>query len=186
MKKYTLHGTLALLLVLALCLCLIPAAFAEELNVSDAEVFDADSMGKVIFDPNGGEGAMEPIVAEIGNTITLPNCTFTRSGYNFAGWNTEPDGSGTSYGNVNNPYGASYTFRRGEVTLYAKWARALAVTLDPNGGTPATPIILNGSQGSSIDFPTADNDGYGNTVGYQGVTRFDETSRDIMNFPAGI
>ena len=52
-------------------------------------------------------------------TGKLNRNTFTRDGYYFAGWNTEPDGSGVSYDN-----GADYTASttgNTAVTLYAQW-----------------------------------------------------------------
>ena len=56
----------------------------------------------VTFEANGTEeypveGTMEPqTVLEKTDTALNAN-TFTREGYNFAGWNTEADGTGTSY-----------------------------------------------------------------------------------------
>ncbi|MBQ4392218.1 MAG: InlB B-repeat-containing protein [Prevotella sp.] len=40
----------------------------------------------VTFDANGGEGTMEAITIGAGGIIFLPECTFTREGYTFAGW----------------------------------------------------------------------------------------------------
>ena len=56
--------------------------------------------------------------------------------YNFGGWSTGSDGSGTLYqpgDNVKNLTGAS----GGTVTLYAYWTvSSFELTLDANGGTP--------------------------------------------------
>ena len=65
---------------------------------------------------------------------TLPDCGFTREGYKFAGWNTEADGTGTPYGDVNNTKDIPYTFRKGETTLHAQWAEPVTVSFDPNDG----------------------------------------------------
>ncbi|MGB8197509.1 MAG: InlB B-repeat-containing protein, partial [Acidimicrobiales bacterium] len=43
------------------------------------------------------------------------NVQFTNPGYTFAGWNTEANGSGTSYGD-----GANYSFSS-DMSLYAQW-----------------------------------------------------------------
>ena len=40
----------------------------------------------VTFDANGGEGTMDAITIGQGGIIFLPECTFTREGYTFAGW----------------------------------------------------------------------------------------------------
>ena len=51
----------------------------------------------------------------------LPTNGFTKTGYNFVGWNTEADGSGTSYNNKQMV--RNLASGEGEVvTLYAQWA----------------------------------------------------------------
>lgn len=67
----------------------------------------------VTFDPNGGSGSMASQTASSATNLTAN--TFTRSGYNFAGWNTAANGSGTAYADQ-----ASYSFTS-NVTLYAQW-----------------------------------------------------------------
>ena len=67
----------------------------------------------VTFNSNGGTGSMSPQIANVPTALTLN--TFTRSGYNFAGWNTAANGSGTAYAN-----GATYSFAA-DITLYAQW-----------------------------------------------------------------
>ena len=51
----------------------------------------------VSFDSNGGTGTMNPAIVEVGTSYTAPACGFTKDGFEFSGWNTAPDGSGTSY-----------------------------------------------------------------------------------------
>jgi len=69
---------------------------------------------------------------EQGQTITvLGNAgNLVRPGYAFTGWNTQADGSGTTYA-------AATTFAMGSVnvTLYAKWAPTYGVTYNGNGST---------------------------------------------------
>ena len=55
---------------------------------------------------------------EAGVTQILAANKFTRSGYYFTGWNTAPDGSGTSYTD-----GQEITLTE-DMTLYAQWALA--------------------------------------------------------------
>lgn len=68
-----------------------------------------------------------------GVNLTLSSNTPTRTGYNFNGWNTQKDGSGTNYSK-----GASYT-ANASVTLYAKWtAKTYIVTYNQNATATVT------------------------------------------------
>ncbi|MBR2369333.1 MAG: InlB B-repeat-containing protein [Paludibacteraceae bacterium] len=49
------------------------------------------------FVPNGGQGEMPAVVKPFKQAFTLPTCTFSRNGYEFIGWNTQPDGTGEKY-----------------------------------------------------------------------------------------
>ena len=51
----------------------------------------------ISFNANGAEGEMIDVDAKYAQTITLPTCTFTKEEEVFRGWNTEPNGTGTSY-----------------------------------------------------------------------------------------
>lgn len=51
----------------------------------------------ISFNANGAEGEMTDVDAKYAQTITLPTCTFTKEEEVFKGWNTEPNGTGTSY-----------------------------------------------------------------------------------------
>ena len=68
----------------------------------------------VIFDANGGNGTIASISVEEGSEITLPENTFTKTGYSFAGWATSADG------NVSYSDKAKISIT-GNITLYAKW-----------------------------------------------------------------
>ena len=74
----------------------------------------------VTFEANGSaeypvEGMMPPqTVTEKTDTALTAN-TFTREGYNFTGWNTAADGTGTSYAD-----GATVNLSE-NTTLYAQW-----------------------------------------------------------------
>ena len=90
----------------------------------------------VAFDANGGEGYTDPQVFTYDETQPLKENAFTRDGYTFTGWNTEPDGSGTSYADgttVNN-----LTSVDGEtITLYAQWQH-------PSPTPPTPPVTAHG------------------------------------------
>ncbi len=84
----------------------------------------------VSFEANGGTGEMEVQTFTSGEKKTLLACTFTNLGYLFSGWNTEADGSGTSYSDK------QIISVTQDLTLYAQWKRGIyTVTFDANGGT---------------------------------------------------
>ena len=73
----------------------------------------------ISYDANGGTGTMGDQLAFNDNLIELNANTFTRQGWEFVGWNTAADGSGTAYTNqekVNNLAAAG-----GVAVLYAQW-----------------------------------------------------------------
>ena len=81
----------------------------------------------VFFNANGGEGDMSPILTE--SSATIPSNTFTRDKYRFSGWNTSPDGSGTTYS-----AGQTITITS-NVTLYAIWIAVYTISFNANGGS---------------------------------------------------
>ncbi|MGM9597272.1 MAG: InlB B-repeat-containing protein, partial [Eubacteriales bacterium] len=96
---------------------------------SDSKWHSADDI-LVSFDANGGEGSMDVLTQKKDVSFTLTGNTFTRTGYDFTGWNTEKDGSGTSYND-----GAAVTFTS-DTVLYAQWkAKTYTVTWQNWDGT---------------------------------------------------
>lgn len=86
---------------------------------------------KLSFSANGGNGTIASISVEEGSEITLPENTFTKTGYSFAGWATSADG------NVSYSDKAKISIT-GNITLYAKWTEiTYTITYEPNGGTNA-------------------------------------------------
>ena len=91
----------------------------------------------VTYDPNGGTGGTTDADITSGTQYTVKSDTdvgVTRTGYTFASWNTEANGSGTSYQAGNNLTVTA------DVTLYAQWTPlpTFSVTYNPNGGTGGT------------------------------------------------
>ena len=82
------------------------------------------------YDPNGGTPEniypndtgftykINATAAVWDNTLTDGTAWFSRTGYIFTGWNTEPDGSGTSYAPD-----SSVVLTAPVTTLYAQWER---------------------------------------------------------------
>jgi hypothetical protein len=69
----------------------------------------------ITYIANGGSGTMPPAVLDGGTYYAIRDSAFTRFAYLFYRWNTQPDGSGTSYG----PYSVIQV--NGNLTLYAQW-----------------------------------------------------------------
>ena len=104
----------------------------------------------VEFDRNEGRGFMDRQRVPIGEAEALNECTFTRDGYAFAGWNTEADGSGISYADK-----AMITLSD-DTTLYAQWTKAVTVSFfnDVKGSEvlEKTPVTA-GTKLSEITLP---------------------------------
>jgi len=69
----------------------------------------------------------------ITNPIKIPSTIPQSLTHTFACWNTEKDGSGTSYTNDNLDYLLNDTLKE-DVSLYAQWTPKLKVTFDTLGG----------------------------------------------------
>ena len=78
------------------------------------------------FTQNTTTGTMADQTLQFDTPANLNANTYARAGYTFAGWNTKPDGTGTSYSN-----GQSVTnliaYGQTEITLYAQWAKQLGM-----------------------------------------------------------
>ena len=75
--------------------------------------------GIVGFNKNKGRGKMDDQLGLPGERITLNRNTFTRDGYEFTGWNTSGNGSGTAYKD-----GAKFKIvDTNKVILYAQWKK---------------------------------------------------------------
>ncbi|MBQ9598879.1 MAG: S-layer homology domain-containing protein, partial [Clostridia bacterium] len=96
----------------------------------------------VTFNANGGSGEMDNQKFETGSTAALADNKFTNNGYRFTGWNTEADGSGTSYTN-----GQKITPEE-DITLYAVW------TKKSSGGGGGN---SSGSSGSKVSIYNSGN-----------------------------
>ncbi|MBQ6320706.1 InlB B-repeat-containing protein [Candidatus Saccharibacteria bacterium] len=77
--------------------------------------------GYICYNGNGddGTGEMPDQAASSNASVALIGTNFSRAGFGFTGWNTEPDGSGTQYG-------PGQTIQTGDLSLgglklYAKW-----------------------------------------------------------------
>ena len=90
----------------------------------------------VTFNANGGKGAPSTQTKEENKELVLSTTKPTKEKYEFIGWNTKKDGTGTNY-----QPGGKYT-ANSDVTLYAQWKETQNVDKNPNTGDSAIFIIL--------------------------------------------
>ena len=88
--------------------------------------------------------------------ISALSPSFSNPGYDFAGWTTGQNGSGTSFGN-----GATYDFLNGSTALYAQWTPAtVAVSFSANGGVVSTSQASYTTGSTPVTLPTPTFPGY--------------------------
>ena len=78
---------------------------------------------------NSATGTMADEIFFSSTAQPLSLCSFSLTGYNYLGWNTEADGSGTSYSD-----GQSITVTN-DMTLFAQWGKIYTVTFNANKGS---------------------------------------------------
>ena len=109
----------------------------------------------VNFDANGGTGEMEPQNVLSGTSERLNPCLFTREGYTFTGWNTAPDGSGSSY-EPNAALTEDLAENGGSVTLYAQWEPIhYTVRFDANSPQNASTQMAGAMDDQDMSFDQA-------------------------------
>jgi uncharacterized repeat protein (TIGR02543 family) len=80
-----------------------------------------DGFSALRFNANGGTGSRTSSFAATGSSLTVPEGTgFSNLGFNFSGWNTAANGTGTSYATSSSITLSSNT------TLFAQWTRTPA------------------------------------------------------------
>ena len=109
-------------------------------DIDCVAIFDYDKYN-IHFDSNGGNGVMDKKIATYGKSISLPN-SFTRTFYDFIGWNTKPDGSGVSWPTESFVFdsiaGEKGIDENNNLTLYAQWKLSVfTIAYDANGGSGA-------------------------------------------------
>jgi len=116
----------------------------------------------VVFYPNGvDEDPISTIYNKNSYGNTLTSNPYSKYNFDFIGWNTKADGTGTSYENREkiNPD----IENGGVIVLYAQWkAKKRTITFDPNGGTGeivTKQFDYNSYYGEEMPIPTRE--GYG-------------------------
>ncbi|HEX5791201.1 MAG TPA: InlB B-repeat-containing protein [Luteolibacter sp.] len=144
-----------------------PNGLLTSAYVDYVRVWKALPTYRVTYNGNGSTGGSVPIdgnsylpaasVTVLGNSGSL-----VRTGYQFAGWNTAADGSGTSYAT-----GASFTMGAADATLYAMWSAVptYTVTYNGNGKTSGT-VPANQTKTQGVNLTLATNSGNLARTGY--------------------
>jgi uncharacterized repeat protein (TIGR02543 family) len=148
----------------------------------------------VAYSGNGATGGTVPVDSSTytqGQTVTVLGNTgsLVRTGYSFAGWNTQADGSGTSYA-------PAQTFSMGaaNVSLYARWtptASGYSVTYGANGATGGSVPVDSTAYSQSQTVTVLGNTGSLTYPGYKFIgwqTKADGSGTTYLsggNFPMG-
>lgn len=91
---------------------------------------------RIVYNPNGATGGYPPIDRneyQPGSYVLLQDPgLLAREGYEFAGWNTQPDGSGSQYS-----VGTVLPIKESDIVLYARWmpTTTFKVIYNANGAT---------------------------------------------------
>ena len=124
----------------------------------------------VAYDGNGSTGGTVPTdgtTYKQGNSVVVAGNTgaLLKTGYNFAGWNTKADGSGTIYS-----IGATLVMGTANVTLYALWLNSsttFTVTYSANSAAATGSLPVDSKspypQGATVTVlsaPSLKNPGY--------------------------
>lgn len=121
---------------------------------------------RVTYYGNGQTGGQVPVDAVSYSpgdkaAILTPDSSLLRRGFEFAGWNTAADGSGTDYA-----VGQQVELSNADLLLYAKWRPvSYRVTYDGNGNTSGT-VPAQASYASGAQVTIAGNTGSLQKTGY--------------------
>ena len=90
--------------------------------------------------------------------LALSHTGLTRAGYTFAGWNTNPGGTGIAYANGQSVQNLS-TVANDTVNLYAQWTAATDGIIVPDTSTPSPAdtdyfVVTDGDGGDSPTHPS--------------------------------
>ena len=100
----------------------------------------------VVFYPNhdSAEGVMDPQEYTTGEEGILPSNQYVCPEYVFTEWNTEPDGSGTSYGD------GAFVSTESDLILYAQWEKENSPEEIPGDQAPADNTVIESFEEAPI------------------------------------
>jgi uncharacterized repeat protein (TIGR01451 family)/uncharacterized repeat protein (TIGR02543 family)/LPXTG-motif cell wall-anchored protein len=145
----------------------LPMTITSDENANVIKVYYTAIPYNVYYMANGGSGTMtdENNPYTYMDIVTVKANGFTRSGYNFNGWNTMANGSGTA-----RAVGTTFTMPAEDVTLYAQWSvipssttysmsltkTANATTVDVGDTITYTIVLRNTGGGTLTNVTVAD------------------------------
>jgi hypothetical protein len=105
----------------------------------------------VVYYPNDGNGTVQVDYTDNTGRITIVNKYFTKPGYVFSHWNTQPGGSGTDY------YVGQQVTLNATLILFAQYTRVVnkySITYHPGYGSGNMTIDGDLTEGSSYTIRT--------------------------------
>lgn len=99
-----------------------------------ADICEISHCVTIIYNANGGYGAMSNQIITSNTTTNLKDKSVYYTDHTFLGWNTEPDGTGIGYSNKGS-YAVGNLEESQTVTLYAQWDHIITIFYYANGGT---------------------------------------------------
>ena len=144
----------------------------------------------ITYDPNGGVGDVNRISAKESTSYTVVDQGYTKSYYDFIGYNTAADGSGTPY-----LVGESFVVT-GNITLYAQYEHTLIdieVTViwnDRNNADGSRPTNINveiRTNGAIVMLKNVDvlTDANEQTITFTGLRKYDDSGNAHVYTAAG-
>lgn len=133
---------------------------------------NGSSSGTVPIDTNHYKSLAK--VTVLGNTGAA-----SKTGYNFAGWNTRDDGNGTTFA-----MGDTFTIMSSNVILYAKWIRIPTFELTVstvNGSVTKFPDRIAYDSGSTVSLKATPNTGYKFTSWTGDAAGTNDTTTIVIN-----
>lgn len=125
--------------------------------IAGPEAKVADSL---TYDPNGGEGSMDPTPGYVGDAVVVEANGFTRDGHTFRVWNTQSDGEGTDYAPL-----SEYTLTAGADVLFAQWDEVVEPPVPVPEGVGAPWAVFSDTWGTLYGFKAShDTSNYRNKV----------------------
>ena len=133
----------------------------------------------ITFNANNGTGSMDSLAMTYDIDKVLTANRFTRDGYEFAGWNTQADGTGTSYANETSVKNLT-DVENGNVQLYAQWKKIptphKTISFDVNGGDESSkPMTINQEIGTTFNLDTLTKP---TRMGYQFIGWYDNQGKE--------
>lgn len=129
-------------IVAVVVIIVVVAAAALALGNDDNN--DQSSNAVIIYNGNGGTSNGQETIESSSSTVS--SMGFTYDGAIFISWNTNADGTGTSYSN-----GSTVSASAGDpITLYAQWGYTVNLSFSSNASSTLTAMLVTPTSGTAI------------------------------------